>query len=85
MTEWFVFVVLRAPNSSRASFFEAMAASTLAASSTMQSAYLYKYKDVRANRPHEWLLLRLLSSARPEVDAWHLVAEVRGKSVSMAP
>ena len=23
----------------------------------MQSAYLYKYKDVRANRPHEWLLL----------------------------
>ena len=34
-----------------------MAASTLAASLTMQSAYLYKYKDARANRPHEWLLL----------------------------
>ena len=51
MTEWFVFVFLRAPSSLRVSFLEAMAASTLAASSTMQSAYLYKYKDVRANRP----------------------------------
>ena len=53
MTEWFVFVVLRAPSSLRVTFLEAMAmaASTLAASSTMQSAYFYKYKGVRANRP----------------------------------
>ena len=65
-----------------------MAASTLAASSTMQSVYLYKYKDVRANRPHEWLLLLTsgeIAFIRHEVDAWHLVAEVGGgKSVSMA-
>ena len=55
MTEWFVFVV-KGSKQFKGVFFEAMAASTLSASS-MQSAYLYKYKDVRANRPHQWLLL----------------------------
>ena len=88
VTEWFVFVV-KGSKQFKGVFFRSHGCKHFVSRLCMQSAYLYKYKDVRANRPHEWLLL--LTSGEiafirqtSRSTHVHLEAEVGGRSLSMA-